>query len=222
MAKKSLLLKKHPISVIPNVIDTEVFKPTDKYIAREILNLPKDVFLILSGSEMNSNSSKGFNLFEQVVKGLPKKVEGRRWGIVLIGENNEWDFANLSVFNKAYGMLDSISLGLLYSAADLFVNTSKVESFGMTAAESMACGTPVVAFDNSGLSSVIVDGVTGYLVPAFDCNKMTESIQNTILMDKQGLLVKFALESRNRAVKKWSPESVIPQYIEIYRKAISC
>ena len=40
------------------------------------------------------------------------------------------------------------------------------EPFGMAAAEAQACGTPVVAFGRGGLSEVIVDGVTGFLVAA--------------------------------------------------------
>jgi glycosyltransferase involved in cell wall biosynthesis len=42
------------------------------------------------------------------------------------------------------------------------------EPFGLAAAEAQACGTPVVAFRRGGLSEVIVDGVTGFLVPADD------------------------------------------------------
>ena len=42
------------------------------------------------------------------------------------------------------------------------------EPFGLAAAEAQACGTPVVAFRRGGLSEVIVDGVTGFLVPPDD------------------------------------------------------
>jgi UDP-glucose:tetrahydrobiopterin glucosyltransferase len=42
------------------------------------------------------------------------------------------------------------------------------EPFGMAAAEAQACGTPVVAFQRGGLSEVIMDGVTGFLVPPGD------------------------------------------------------
>jgi glycosyltransferase involved in cell wall biosynthesis len=42
------------------------------------------------------------------------------------------------------------------------------EPFGMAAAEAQACGTPVIAFQRGGLSEVIMDGVTGFLVPPDD------------------------------------------------------
>jgi glycosyltransferase involved in cell wall biosynthesis len=50
------------------------------------------------------------------------------------------------------------------------------EPFGMAAAEAQACGTPVVAFRRGGLSEVIMDGVTGFLVPADDLQAAAEAV----------------------------------------------
>ena len=50
------------------------------------------------------------------------------------------------------------------------------EPFGLAAAEAQACGTPVVAFRRGGLSEVIVDGVTGWLVPADDIAALAEAV----------------------------------------------
>jgi glycosyltransferase involved in cell wall biosynthesis len=51
------------------------------------------------------------------------------------------------------------------------------EPFGLAAAEAQACGTPVVAFRRGGLSEVIVDGVTGFLVPPDDVAAFTEAVR---------------------------------------------
>src|ERR1700726_1066226 len=53
-------------------------------------------------------------------------------------------------------------------ASGVFCPSRWDEPFGLAAAEAQACGTPVVAFRRGGLSEVIVDGVTGFLVPADD------------------------------------------------------
>ena len=50
------------------------------------------------------------------------------------------------------------------------------EPFGLAAAEAQACGTPVVAFRRGGLGEVIVDGVTGFLVPPDDMQAATEAV----------------------------------------------
>jgi glycosyltransferase involved in cell wall biosynthesis len=51
------------------------------------------------------------------------------------------------------------------------------EPFGLAAAEAQACGTPVVAFRRGGLSEVIVDGVTGFLVPPDDVPAAAEAVR---------------------------------------------
>jgi glycosyltransferase involved in cell wall biosynthesis len=50
------------------------------------------------------------------------------------------------------------------------------EPFGMAAAEAQACGTPVVAFQRGGLSEVIMDGVTGFLVPPDDLRAAADAV----------------------------------------------
>src|SRR5262249_22918738 len=50
------------------------------------------------------------------------------------------------------------------------------EPFGLAAAEAQACGTPVVAFRRGGLSEVIMDGVTGLLVPPDDVRAAAEAV----------------------------------------------
>ena len=53
------------------------------------------------------------------------------------------------------------------------------EPFGMAAAEAQACGTPVVGFRRGGLSEVIADGVTGFLVPPDDVSAAVEAVGRT-------------------------------------------
>jgi len=53
------------------------------------------------------------------------------------------------------------------------------EPFGMAAAEAQACGTPVVAFRRGGLSEVIADGVTGFLVPPDDLRACADAVRKS-------------------------------------------
>jgi glycosyltransferase involved in cell wall biosynthesis len=65
---------------------------------------------------------------------------------------------------------------LLYAAMDVVVVPSLFEGFGLTAAEAMASGRPVVGSRVDGLCEVIIDNVTGYLVPVKDCVAMARHL----------------------------------------------
>jgi D-inositol-3-phosphate glycosyltransferase len=62
-------------------------------------------------------------------------------------------------------------------AADVTLVPSRAESFGLVALESSACGTPVVASDVGGLSTLIEEGVTGYLVSERDVARWADVVE---------------------------------------------
>ncbi len=66
------------------------------------------------------------------------------------------------------GRLPRSRLAEVFRSAELYVDLSGSDSFGMSAVEAMACGTPVLGFDVGGLTDTVVDGVTGRLLPVGD------------------------------------------------------
>ena len=66
----------------------------------------------------------------------------------------------------------------LYNAADAFVFPSAAEGFGLPPLEAMACGTPVIAFDNSSIPEVVGDG--GLLVSDGDWVAFTEMLRKVL------------------------------------------
>jgi len=113
----------------------------------------------------------------QVIKKVPEVK------IVVIGDGP--DRKQLETRAETLGIADHILwLGIkepeetlqLYSIMDVVVVPSLFEGFGLTAAEAMASGLPVVASDVDGLREVIKDGVTGYLVPFGDSNEMAKRL----------------------------------------------
>ena len=63
-------------------------------------------------------------------------------------------------------------MALLYAASDLFFAPSIAEGFGMTVAEAQACGTPVLAFQNTGPEDIVQHQISGYLAHYADSNDL--------------------------------------------------
>jgi D-inositol-3-phosphate glycosyltransferase len=74
------------------------------------------------------------------------------------------------------GSVSQDDLPYYYSAAQVVVVPSRYESFGMVALEAMACGAPVIASDVGGLSTLVRDGRTGFLVPDGDADALARRL----------------------------------------------
>jgi D-inositol-3-phosphate glycosyltransferase len=115
----------------------------------------------------------------------------KRMCVCLIGGDLDDDIdpdselARLQALKEELGIGDIVTflggraqaaLPFYYSAADAVVMPSRYESFGLAALEAMACGTPVVASDVGGLSYLVRDGETGFLVPEGNAEIFAEKI----------------------------------------------
>ena len=95
---------------------------------------------------------------------------------------------------------------------------SVIESFGQTASESFACGTPVVAFDTSGLRDIVDHQVNGFLANPYNSNSLAEGIK-WVLEDKQRLSV-LNRNSRKKAEDKFSMDKYVESYYNLYKSLI--
>lgn len=163
IARRSALTGDLPVTVIPNVLDTAVFHPADREEARKELDLPLDKKIILMGAARLDDPIKGFEYLQQALDLLKGRTDIL---LVLFGGIKGGDafLAQLPVACRWMGLLsDPHRIARLYAAADVTVVPSHYETFGQTLIESMACGCPVVSFDNSGQTDIIDHKVNGYL-----------------------------------------------------------
>ena len=121
----------------------------------------------------------------------------------------ENELANLVIENKLedhfkfVGFVNDIK-GFMKSI-DIFVLTSIWEGFGYVLVEAMACKIPIVAFEVSSNPEIVEHNFTGYLVPLFDMEAMTDKVAQ--LMDDERLRLKMGREGRRRVEKHFSFES---------------
>ena len=105
---------------------------------------------------------------------------------------------------------------MIYSAADATVIPSYHESFGLVAVESLACGIPVVATRAGGLTTIVKNAKTGYLVP--HCPGFFAERLDTLLRDR-GLLEQMRLAARP-SVQHFSWKSVADQVSNLYQEMV--
>lgn len=177
--KKSSLLQDFPIEMIANGLDLERFKPIDKALAKKILGLPQDRQIILFGA-MNATSDhrKGFQALYPALKSLNQEQWQTRIQLIIFGSSQPQNPPDFGFPTQYLGKLsDDIALSLVYSAADVFVAPSQEDNLPNTVLESLACGTPCVAFKIGGMPDLIEHQKNGYLAQPFDTEDLANGIQ---------------------------------------------
>jgi glycosyltransferase involved in cell wall biosynthesis len=112
---------------------------------------------------------------------------------------------------------DELSLRLLYSAIDMLVVPSRVEAFGQTATESMACKTPVVAFGATGLLDIVDHKLNGYLAKPFESEDLANGIEYILNVQNYNQICENA---RDKVVKEFDSAVVSKKYQDLYYKVL--
>lgn len=205
-AMQSVLKTAEQAICIYNFVDTHVHKPYDCTAeVRQTYNIPAEQKLILGVSQAWTKE-KGLDAFEMLSDNLKGAAQ-----ILLVGDGSGvTEKENL----RCIGFTSSTEeLVALYSAADVLVNASEAETFGLVTVEAMACGTPVVAYDNSG-SSEIVDPQCGMLAADGDKEALLQAVKEVLEKGKAS----YTSACRKYVLENFEKESQLQKYLQFYEK----
>ena len=104
-------------------------------------------------------------------------------------------------------------LAVMYTMADVLVNASKEETFGMVPAEAMACGTPVIVSSKTACPE-IVDQNTGIVVSMDSVTELVDAIKTICANGKN----KYRDDCVSRVRKYYSVDEMTRQYYDLYQK----
>lgn len=201
-------LKNIPRQVIYNGVDINVFRPSINNTER--INDFREKFVIL-GIASPWNERKGLNDFIELAKILEEDVV-----IILIGLSKKQINTMPHNIIGLPKIKDKHILANYYRSANLFLNLSIAETFGLTTIEAMACGTPVIVYNSTACPEIIGNG-TGYVVEKHDISR----IKNIIANLKNG--VDFKLNSYacvNWVKEKFSSKERYKEYVDLYNKLL--
>jgi glycosyltransferase involved in cell wall biosynthesis len=214
-AKRSPLLSRFPVNVIANGLDTSIFRPIDRRIARAALSLPEKARVVLFVAESASNRRKGY---QQLLRALDTLVDHPNLMLLTLGAD---------VGLKAHGLpcrqlghiTDDGLLALAYSAADVFALPSIQDNLPNTALEALACGTPIVAFSTGGIPDVVRTGETGFLVPLDDFHGFAAAL--AAILGESTLQRQLSMNARRIAVKEYEQHVMAQNYLALYRAMVA-
>ena len=220
-AKKSVLTKNWPVSVIPHPLDTTFWHPLDKAASRNQLGLPYDHRIILFGASGGTSlPHKGADLLFAALHPLRRALttHGSPPPVTLAIFGEHGDPTELAGIPVVYlGELDNDTLRFAYSASDVLVVPSRLEAFGQVASEAHACGLPAVVFSDTGLTDIVEHGVTGFHADKNDPESLAHHT-STLLTD-EATQASFSEAARKRALDVWRAEVIAPIYADILHRA---
>ena len=165
---KDSFLKEHEITVVPNGIDTTVFRPV-KSDFKEKHNI-ENKFMILGVASV-WNKRKGLEYFLELAEMLRQDEV-----IVLVGLNDKQikqlpgNIIGISRTNDVQELIE------IYSAADVFVNPTLEDNYPTVNLEAQACGTYTITFDSGGTGETIIDPSLGSICSEKDAKGMRKEL----------------------------------------------
>ena len=216
-AKDSSLLSKADVRVISTGIDTNVFRPIDRRLARAQLDLPLDRPLILFvAADGLAAKRKGGHLVPDILTHLKGLTHGREPAVLLLGAETAPDLPLEAI---AMGIVqDEARMALVYAAADVFVAPYLEDNLPNTVLEAMSCGAPVVTFDIGGTADAIRPGVNGIAVPVGDSFALAKAVDRLLVADEER--VSFGLRAREIACSDFNLRTQASVYDRLLQELI--
>ena len=168
LARRSKIFKNSKIEVIPNPLNTKIYKPLNKKECKKFFNFKKKIILFGSAAPLD-NPAKNFKCVINIVNNLKKLHKFKNCQLVIYGAYDKQILNKIKFNYKHVGFINNEKkLAKLYNAADVFLQPSKIDNLPQTAIESIACGTPVVSFNIGGMKDIVDTNKNGYLVKPFN------------------------------------------------------
>ena len=196
----------HPVKVIHNGIDLNVFHPIESTYREE--NNLNDKYIIL-GVSYGWSYEKGVDVFVELSRRLPNNYQ-----IIMVGTNEETDKQlpdSIISIHKTYNKEELIKM---YTAADVFVNPTRADNFPTVNIEALACGTSVLTF-NTGGSPEAIDDTCGSVVEKNDIDNLEKEIIR-ICENKP-----YSKENCLVRAKQFNAEDKYKEYVNLYNKILN-
>jgi len=213
-ASASSLFRGFPVTVIPNGIPVETFRPLPTSELRKRLNIPEGAKIVLFGADHLINRRKGFAFLLEALRSYVPKAAGTPIYLAVFGKVDPGqEIPSVHPVLNFGSIANEQDLAALYSLADVFVLPSLEDNLPNTVLEAMACGTPVVGFDTGGIPDMISHKGNGFLARPKDVASLAEGIDWCLFGCDRDLISRACRES---VLERHSQQAQSRAYAALY------
>ena len=231
-AKESALFGRFPVTVIPNCLETDVYRPLSEREVDERLSVAIECnpalhvvkraagekaakpFILYGAMNAATDRRKGFASLLSALQMLDKQVFEAN--LVVFGASESdlpMQFEHIQVHFIGY-VSDTDLLVTLYNLADVMVVPSLTENLSCAIMESLSCATPVCCFAIGGNGDMVEHQQNGYLAKEKDAEDLAQGIRWCLENNKDGRLSQAA---REKVLENYTIERVGEMYVKVYK-----
>ncbi len=214
-------MKGKAVHQIPNTLETDIFKPADKKLAKEKAGLSADKFIFLSGfMPSRKDLHKGTQYLLESMELLKQRlgVDADKIELVVFGNRGTEGVPDFPFKTSFLGTINNDEqLALHYAAADAFLIPSLEDNLPYTVMESLACGTPVIAFTTGGIPDMVQHEYNGYLAIYRSAESFTDGMEWVINYADHHQLQE---QARQTVMDTFSEAVVAKKHIDLYKSLL--
>ena len=202
------------IKVIPNFVDTDLYKPKiNGEFKKHIADENEKLLVHTSNFRVVKRVADTIRIFEKIHDKIPSKL-------ILVGDGPDRSECErlcrqIGLDNKVKFLGKQDGLVEILTSSDIFLIPSQSESFGLAALEAMACGLPVISSSVGGLPELIRHNESGFIAEIGDIDRMAKYTLELLSNERKYKM--FSDNARSRAVNVFDKSQVVPMYENYYK-----
>ena len=205
-------LKYETIHLIPNGVNTSIYHPLNKSELRKKYGVAQNKHVIMFAANNINHPYKGF---KYLCEALDRIKDKENYCLLSVGnDSKKIEQMEYQFFSPGY-VRDENVMNEMYALADVYISVSVADTFPLVILESMAAGTPVIAFNTGGIPEIVNDEV-GWIVEQRDVNSLVSMIEKVFTDD-----VEYANKQkkcRGYIMNYLSEEIMLEKYADLYHE----
>lgn len=203
--------RNNQIKVVPNPVPNTYLEIKNRLACKRALGLKEGIPTIMCIAGNLSAERKGGPILEEILKS--KITEEAQF--ILFGCGHGFHDENI----KSFGFIkDELTIQIAYQAADILLHAAPVDNLPNTVAESICCGTPVLAFKTGGIPEMVITNKSGWLVDKISAELLCQELTKIIHTNS---FKKLRESTRQIGCKLFDEQNIAEEYGYAFNSALN-